>query len=210
MTAIQPFIDRQSLKLDDDLTQDEWIEIGRSLATMERGIQWVVGDWINHGIANYHEGTRLSADILAHHGPDALDLYADMAAVFEPDRRRPDLSFSHHVKVKTLMRALQDRVLDQAAEMELTVREVEQLRNEIRTDSDDAFNELTGGMTKAERKEAREEAKRLKVEHSAALYRIWRSTKESASDVRVPRDIFERTILPQFKEPKTVIDAAAK
>ena len=208
---VKPAMNGLALDLDEIEDQTEWEAIGERIQQVDVGIQWAIGDWVNYGVLNYQDGLDVASKILTHHGPDAVTRYADVAAAFEPDRRRPNLSFSHHAKIMSLMLVQQDALLDEAAAGDYTVREIEQRRNEIRTGVKDVSSELTGGMTRDEIEQERERQRVRSIEHRRMLHDIGRRVGEKAADVRVPRDVYFQTILPKFKEPKgEPIEATAR
>lgn len=202
-TAIEPALNGKGLELQDGLEQDEWLQIGGQLSRVDRGIQWLVGDWINYGIANYNNAVDSATHVLTHLSADSIVVYADVAAAFEPERRHTEkLEFSHHRAVMSLMKVQQDMLLEEAANADYTVREIEQRRNEIKTGIKDTASELSGGMTREELQEKRAADKARKIEHARKLHEIAGRVKDGANEVRVPRDVFFSTVLPAFKQPK--------
>ena len=192
-----------ALDLDDGLEQEEWLQVGSQIARVDRGIQWLVGDWINYGVERYNSAVASAADVLSHLSADTIVMYADVAAAFDAERRHTEtLEFTHHRIVMSLGRVQQDMLLAEAAKAEYTVREMEQRRNEIRNGIKDAASELSGGPTREELQEKRAADKRRRVEHVRQMHALSRRVKEGANDVRVPREIWFSTILPTFKEPK--------
>ncbi len=81
----------------EDLSEDEWAEVGILLARIDASTPWWVGDWWNHGIKNY--GARKTmVESQAWQGP-SFQTCANAASVcraFETSRRREVLTFGHH------------------------------------------------------------------------------------------------------------------
>lgn len=191
------------------MPMEQWIEVGEDLSKIDRGIQWAVGDWINYGIANYHDALLQATLVLSHAAPDTLARYAEVAAKFERDRRNMDsLEWSHYKIVSRFLGipSEQDKILAEAAENEWTVRRLEQ-------ELGDRKAALSSGKSAEEREADRAEAKRIDIVHRALVHKIAASTKERAADVRIPRDVFYTTVLPKIKDPgakAAAMEASAK
>jgi hypothetical protein len=93
---------------------ESWSAIGARIAVHANASAWWLGDWIIFGRMKYG---RRYAEAISATGLDYQTLrnYACVARRFEPERRRPDLSFQHHAELAALPDALQDRWLAQAA-----------------------------------------------------------------------------------------------
>ncbi len=103
-----------SLHLPDDLTLDEWLEIGRQLARGANGFAWWIADWAWHGRRRAEWGTTY-AEMIDATGLDydTVQRYAYVAGRVE-GRRREQLSFAHHAEVAPLIPAEQVEWLDRA------------------------------------------------------------------------------------------------
>lgn len=98
---------------DDGLTIDEWTELGERLERHDRGLRWIVGDWLVFGSERFGARAAVIADSLSL----ATGSVANAASVCRRvphERRRPELSFSHHEEVAHLDEAGQVRMLDVA------------------------------------------------------------------------------------------------
>jgi hypothetical protein len=123
------WVDRTSLELTDELTFEEWVNLGEQLTEVGDSMAWWVGDWIEQGTVVYGGKYADALEVMA------LDLstlksYAYVARRFsETFRRRNNLSWSHHEAVASLVEAEQDAFLDAAVKHEWSVRD---LRDAIR------------------------------------------------------------------------------
>lgn len=109
------------LILRDGLSFAEWAEIGSTLATMERGLPWWAGDWLNYGEHTYGE-KYAQAVYETGREKQTLQNYAWVAGRFSIDRRRENLTWSHHEAVAGLEIAEQERLLDLAEQEQWGVR----------------------------------------------------------------------------------------
>lgn len=122
-----------------NLPYDRWLEIGEVLQQMERSVQWWLGDWWNYGERHYGE---MASQAAKDHVQDATGYtYQTVrragytAERIEPERRRSNLSFSHHAEVAARPPEQQDRLLEQAVEQGWTRYE---LRDAVRVDREQA------------------------------------------------------------------------
>jgi len=99
----------------------EWIEHGRRLGRMGRGIGWWIGDWLRFGNAAYGERYAPAARATGYDRQSLMNMVY-VASSVEPSRRRENLSFSHHAEVAALEPADQDRWLERAEHDRLSVR----------------------------------------------------------------------------------------
>lgn len=128
-----------SLTLKEGLTQKEWVEVGRSLRSMERGIQFWVGDWLAYGEARF--GEEAFADL--ERRDKTLANWATVARKVAPSRRREDVQFSHHAEVASLPPAEQTEVLEEVKENHYTVgqtRDRVREKQQARAETDAAQN----------------------------------------------------------------------
>lgn len=112
-----------------DLTEDEWFDVGYALLGVQSAIQWWLGDWLKEGEDrkwrdSYEElAERFSYEI------DTVYHFASVARKVHQSIRRADLSFSHHRLVTKLDAEAQEYWLDLASEKEWTVA---QFRDELK------------------------------------------------------------------------------
>lgn len=116
-----------ALHLPDELSFEDWEEIGRRLISIEDASAWWIGDWGAKGKWRYGEKYRtiMEATELAYN--DVRDL-AYVAGNVPEEIRRSDLSFGHHRTVAKLIPAEQAAWLAKAAEEHWTRQ---QLRDAI-------------------------------------------------------------------------------
>jgi hypothetical protein len=112
-----------------DLNDHDWIVTGRKLGAISRCSQWWIGDWVRYGSARWGERYTLAARIT---GYDCRTLrnMAWISSCFVPERRRHDLTWSHHASVASLDPAEQDYWLGRCVSERFTVTD---LRIELRT-----------------------------------------------------------------------------
>lgn len=122
-----PFSDGLSptgYELPEALSEDAWLEVGKSLGRVRGSTMWWIGDWWNHGEQRYGERKAL-VESEEWEGPK-FQTCANAAAVcsaFTSSRRR-EVSFSIHNEVVPLPVEWQDKLLDWAQTEKRSVREV--------------------------------------------------------------------------------------
>lgn len=86
------------LQIHEDLTYDEWEDLGLKLAKVEQSIGFIIGDWINYGEKRYGEkySDALKRTGLAY---DTLVKYAHVAKRVQLGIRIPNLDWTHHRQV---------------------------------------------------------------------------------------------------------------
>jgi hypothetical protein len=102
-----------SLDLPQDMTYDEWEQVGKTLGRQRAAWKWWVGDWLNFGERTYGE---MYAQGMEATGLDygQLNNIAWVARSVSSSRRREQLSWSHHYEVAKLEPDDQEMLLDQA------------------------------------------------------------------------------------------------
>ncbi len=107
------------LVLKSGLSYESWEAAGTMLRTIDGGVQWWLGDWLNYGEAAYGEkySQALSETDYAY---QTLMNAAYVSSRFDISRRRENLSFSHHADVAALEPALQDKWLAHAEQHKLS------------------------------------------------------------------------------------------
>lgn len=117
------------LSLPDDLTRDQWLQVGKDLRRMESGVMWWLGDWLRYGEqrkwehGKYEEARKLGFAVETARGA------AWVAEKFETVRRITVLNWSHHQVVAGLDPADADRLLAEAGREKYSVNE---LREQVR------------------------------------------------------------------------------
>jgi hypothetical protein len=116
------------LKLDANLSNDQWRDVGLWLARCESGLHWGLADWRFYGIQPYGERKAIAAaDNWSGPTVATLNNYACVARAFAKTSPRDDLpcrraglGLSHHREVVTLPPDQTDALLDEAAREGLT------------------------------------------------------------------------------------------
>lgn len=109
---------------DSDLTREEWLAIGEQFSHAHREIPWLIADWALYGLDRFHDANVAMADVLGHVSPDRIASFIHVGSRFEPERRRLDLSFTHHEEVASLPARIADDLLAAAAEARSSTREL--------------------------------------------------------------------------------------
>lgn len=130
-------------ELPGNLTYEAWAECGERLGRVGGAWQWWVGDWIAFGEARFGEryAQALTAVEVAIGQKDVQTLMnaAWVARKFAARRRRPSLSFSHHLAVAALDDADQETWLDRAERESLTSQDIRaELRAQKKPAEEDA------------------------------------------------------------------------
>jgi hypothetical protein len=129
-----------------DLSLLEWSQSGRRLGVIGRGTGWWIGDWVNYGNARFGERYVRAARITGYDVQTLMNMVY-VASRFEPSRRRPNLSFSHHAELAALPAGEQDHWLERAEAERLSVRclreEVRRARRAAEGEAEPESEELT-------------------------------------------------------------------
>lgn len=81
-----------------NMSGEQWVELGRQLATVDRSMQWMIGDWWAYGTdRKYGDGEALAAAVGLDYG--AVRVYAAVSRSYELSRRLNNLSHGHHQAV---------------------------------------------------------------------------------------------------------------
>lgn len=146
-----------ALILRDDLSRDEWINVGRSLGRVAQGVQWILGDWLNYGVDHgYIQRDKYDlASELVGMSKEALYVCAWVARSIEPKDRRPELTFTHHKQIASLKPSIERSALLQvAAETQMSSRDLYALSNTIvaPTVEDEVASPNLGGQLEIQRR----------------------------------------------------------
>lgn len=102
------------LTIPDDITQEEWLDVGQVLKQLETSIQWVVGDWAKYAHVIWGVGYDQIAEEFGYE-VETLWTYASIANSIPTLIRNQGLSFSHHRFVAKLDGEKQRHWLERAA-----------------------------------------------------------------------------------------------
>lgn len=94
-------LEATALRIQGELSFDDWSGIGVWLEQADKAIQWWIGDWMNYGEERF--GEQFAQAIEATGWAIAtIRQYAWVCAKVPPKNRRPDLTFFHHREVADL------------------------------------------------------------------------------------------------------------
>lgn len=113
-----------ALELPKGQTFEEWLEVGRNLASVNKALQWWIGDWWAAGSHRYGERAKVAAEGLFGREFDTLAGMASTCRAFETCRRRQHLSFTHHREVAALPPEKADELLERAATDNWSTRDI--------------------------------------------------------------------------------------
>jgi len=127
-------VHKVGLVLKDDLTFDEWQNIGLQLQLMHGSIGFWIGDWLNYGFGKFGEKASQAIEFT---GFDygSLANYKWVTKEIESSRRREKLSFSTHIEIASAPREEQDELLNKAENDNLSSREVRELVKQYKRQS---------------------------------------------------------------------------
>lgn len=83
-------------------TKNEWKEYGTSIKAVEGALQWVIGDWLNHGEKQYGETYAEAMSLWPESEYQTLALYKQVADAIQFTIRIVNVSWSHHREVAYL------------------------------------------------------------------------------------------------------------
>jgi len=120
---------KTSLILDESITENEFVNVGRCLKLMKKTILWWIGDW---GLfAELNEDFWFSSaleEVRESYSDGTIENAVWICKKIEPSRRREKLSFGHHQVVAGDSPKEQDLWLDLAEECKFSVMELRKLR----------------------------------------------------------------------------------
>lgn len=85
------------LKIPDNTTYEEWVELGKYLKAIEAGLDWCKGDHLAFGRKHYEK--KLVDEYLEQQGYfdfAKLERFADVALFADLEKRKAELSFEHY------------------------------------------------------------------------------------------------------------------
>lgn len=135
-------ITANGLLIDGAPDYDEWERLGIALRTVERGIQFALGDWLNYGEHAY--GQKYSQALEeTEYEYETLRKYVYVAKRIETGNRFPILSFHHHMLIAPLDPDQQTYWLKYAAARDWSVADLrkalrEHKKRQLVAQSDDA------------------------------------------------------------------------
>lgn len=88
------------LHLPNDLPFEEWEALGGVLVTMEKSVQWMLGDWLNYGERRF--GDKAFQAIATGYATGTLRAAAWVAHRFPRGERDPAITWSHYRELASL------------------------------------------------------------------------------------------------------------
>jgi N6-adenosine-specific RNA methylase IME4 len=122
-------LSKTNLTFKRDVSKDEWMDVFKALKQVEGCVQFWIGDCLAYRQQKWGIYDDIAEETV--YDKESLRHYKRVSENIESGRRRPDLSFSHHVEVASLTPEKQTEFLNKAVEEKLSVRD---LREEIRKD----------------------------------------------------------------------------
>lgn len=112
-----------------EITEDEFFAAGKTLAKIEHGMQWAIGDWYNA----IPWGDKEKACEKVGLSYNSAKAYGRTAMLFQMDRRLSICSFEHHriIAIDAIPEKQQDALLNQAADNKWTSRRLAHEKNKL-------------------------------------------------------------------------------
>lgn len=126
--------EKNKLSINENITLDEWAELGRQLQYVEGSVQFWIGDWARFGdkkgFMRKYTDSKVYDELEEITGLKRQTIQ-DFKSIAErtSSLRNEDLTFNHHREVAKLSPEQQVQFLNKASEEKLSVRE---LRDEVR------------------------------------------------------------------------------
>lgn len=141
------------LKLDENLSFDEWKEIGLKLQTMHGSVGFWIGDWWNFGDRKYGEMATQAVEFGINY--ETFKQYVWLSKKMPLCTRVHNLGFTAHREIASLPDERQQELLEKASQENLTTREIRDLVREIKspaqtvevTDTDRNYSEVANAIT---------------------------------------------------------------
>lgn len=124
-------VSKVGLKLNENMSFEEWQGIGLQLQLMHGSVGWWIGDWLNFGEKHYGETYAQAIDDT---GLDygTLANYKWVAKEIESSHRCENLSFSSHIELASLPQEKRQEIIDKANDEHLSRRDIAELVKEIK------------------------------------------------------------------------------
>lgn len=114
-----------SMQMPEDLTKNEWAQIGHTLLSVKSSLSWYLGDWLSHGGSRW-EGTYMELAEQFQYEIHTLETYASVCRKIHSSTRVETLSFAHHRHVtKYADPQVQQRLLLDAVNQNMSTRDFE-------------------------------------------------------------------------------------
>jgi hypothetical protein len=116
------------------LRYDEWCRQGAHLSVAEKSSAWWLGDWLRYGVVQYGRRYAIASRVTGYDGKTLRNL-AYVAGRYASDRRREEVSWSHHAELASLDPEQQERWLDRAVAERLSIKALRQRLSAQRHDA---------------------------------------------------------------------------
>ncbi len=133
-----------SLSVVGTITFEEWSTHYSFFKNIERAAHWWIGDLLNYGEEHWPESFT---QVIEDYAEQTRQNDKWVAKAVPPEKRRPELSFSHHAEVASLMKTSPERadaVLERAIEDNLSVKSFRAVARETRHDMQRAARSQNG------------------------------------------------------------------
>lgn len=110
-------------------TFEECLSYGEVIKNADKSVHFWIGDWLNYIEATYGEKRYEEAILRWGYEHDTIRKDRYVASRVEFGRRRPNLSFGHHVEVAPYESDEQDMLLDKAIEFSLSVMKLRERKD---------------------------------------------------------------------------------
>lgn len=120
-----------NLQLEAGMPEGDWMEIGRALAHVYESAHFWLGDWIEFGRRSY--GIQTAYDLARQAtglSINTLRSASRCARVYPPEKRHAAVSYMHHLQLAKYPEATRDRLLAEAEELGMTMRQVRRAAEE--------------------------------------------------------------------------------
>jgi N6-adenosine-specific RNA methylase IME4/ADP-ribose pyrophosphatase YjhB (NUDIX family) len=124
-------ITENSLCIQENIGKEQWDQIGIILKTMEKSIQFWIGDWIRFGEKKWGKMYKEAEEITGLEN-NTLRHIKSVSDNIDSCRRRHNLSYSHHAEIVGLNEEQQEKLLDKAESENLSVRDIRQEVKQIK------------------------------------------------------------------------------
>ena len=110
--------------LSEDVSFEEWSELGQQLQNMERSIMWWIGDWLAFGERKFGEEAAQAVQQKTGYSQEAIRTAVWVSERIPSVSRETDLSWSHHKAVAALEPEQQTQLLEVAKTEGLSTRDL--------------------------------------------------------------------------------------
>lgn len=137
-------LDRTEAVFDEELTREQWVHAGQALLTSAEASPWWVGDWLLYAerrwataddgsvVTSQRAAIRDTVARMTSLDIDTLKHHRMVAKLIPVQRRRPNVSWTHHRKVAHLEVDVADRLLERAEVEQWNAREMVEAVRSVR------------------------------------------------------------------------------